>query len=378
MDTIKITDNPQEMVDIARQIIAEKPGRYTPDMLEVVEKSVRHHMGGGADEALVRETALKTIYFYWVYGSTADEYFYYRLPERSHEERKTYATFQERNPLYDFLDPPADRHLLVNKYEAYRFFGPEAYKRDMIQCVDDAEWPLFRKFVEKHPVFVVKPTDMAYGNGVHTASVEGMDESQLKECYRSLLGEYTTNKTKYHMAKRRDSIIFEELIDQADELAEVHPASANGIRATTVRLGDKVVLYQPWWKIGRGGQFVTSAVYGTFDAGIDPETGVVETLAFSEALEKIERHPDTGFQIHGFQIPRWRELVEMVTELALKLPTLRYVGWDMVLSKKGWCVMEGNAKGDFMWQLFRERGMKREFEELIGFWSGKEFWWQGR
>ena len=58
------------------------------------------------------------------------------------------------------------------------------------------------------------------------------------------------------------------------------------------------------------------------------------------------------------------------------MPTLGYVGWDFVLSKQGWCIMEGNYSGDFMWQMYRNRGMKKDFEDLIGWKLDKEFWWQ--
>ena len=111
-------------------------------------------------------------------------------------------------------------------------------------------------------------------------------------------------------------------------------------------------------------------------AGIDEKTGVIDTQGFDEALNKYETHPNTGVRILGFQIPNWKELTQIVTTLALDMPTVKFMGWDMALSKNGWCVMEANADGDSMWQLVYEKGMKKEFEDLIGWRPAKELWEQ--
>ena len=245
----------------------------------------------------------------------------------------------------------------------------------MILCASEMDYPIFLDFVKKHPTFVVKPTDMSGARGVHKASVEGYSEKQLKDLYSSLLAERSKNQEKYLVGKEK-SIILEELIDQADEMAAFNPESVNGVRLTTVRVNDKIQFFQPWFKFGRGGHFITSAVFGSLDAGIEVSTGIVDTPGFAENGEIWEFHPDSHIRIQGFQIPSWKELLELATECASKLPTIGYVGWDFVYSKSGWCIMEGNYSGDFMGQLFRRRGMKKEFENLIGWKLEEEFWWQ--
>ena len=76
------------------------------------------------------------------------------------------------------------------------------------------------------------------------------------------------------------------------------------------------------------------------------------------------------------QIPKWNELIELVDELMKKLPEYGYIGWDLVLTPKGWCVMEGNYSGEFTYQMINNRGYKKEFEELIGWKYEKQYWWQ--
>lgn len=267
-----------------------------------------------------------------------------------------------------------DAHYFDNKYDAYNLFK-EYFKRDLILCETENDLHEFLNFVEKHPVFVVKPTDMGLGHGVHKASVEGLTIEQKKNLFFELLEEGRKNRENFSVGKE-SSVVLEELIDQDDAMAKIHPDSANGIRIATVKVGEKVYAYNAWFKIGRGGQFVTSAAYGTFDAGIDVETGKVVTPGYNEIGEVFDVHPDTEIPIVGFQIPRWGEAIEMVKEMAKKLPNIHYTGWDIVLSKNGWCIMEGNYKGDFMWQLCYGKGCKKEFEELIGWKLEKDFWWE--
>lgn len=147
-------------------------------------------------------------------------------------------------------------------------------------------------------------------------------------------------------------MVIEELIVQDTALAKLHPASVNAIRATAVRGKDgKYHIYHPWIKVGMHGAFVASAVFNGFDAEVDAETGIVITDGYQENGKIFEVHPESGIRIKGFQVPKWDELIKLVNELMQRMPEYGYIGWDLVLTPKGWCVMEGNYSGEFMFQL---------------------------
>ena len=373
-DIIRITDDSGEMRIIARAVIAAKPEKYSPRMMDEIAASVRKRMPAAADSE-IEDGILATIYHYWVYGSTPDEYFYYGFDRKPHAEKREYMAFRVRLLYMDHLNPREEKHLLFNKYETYRLFG-DYYKRDVILCASDADWETFRDFTAKHPEFVVKPTDMSGGRGVRKDTVAGLDEAGKRKFFDALLREGAANREKF-MRGRESSVVVEELIVQADELAAFNPASVNGVRLSTVNTGGRIHVYHPWFKVGRNGNFLTSAVFGTLDAGIDAETGTIFTPGMSESNEVFDAHPDCGIPFVGFKIPRWKELVGMAKECAARLPRFGYVGWDFILTKhQGWCVMEGNYSGDFMWQLFLGKGMRREFEDLIGWKLDKQFWWE--
>lgn len=373
MNKIIITEDKNEQAKIGRELLLEKSKIYTESLVKQLKDVVRSRLDSN-DENDIEFEFERSIYYYWAFGALVDEYFYLDLRNKTVAEIKEYVTTHEKVEYVKILNDVNDKHILTNKYEAYETFK-EFYKRDVILVKDESSYNDFIEFVNKHQEFVVKPLDMGLGNGVHKASVVGLTENRIKEFFDNLLVEAKENLIKFNEGKEA-ALVLEELIDQADEMSAIHPQSINGVRVTTVRVGDEVHIYHPWFKIGRGGQFVTSAVYGTFDAGIDPNTGKVVTPGYNETCETFDIHPDTNIPIVGFQIPKWDEAVEFVTELAKILPNVRYTGWDIVLSKKGWCVMEGNFTGDFMWQVFENKGNKKEFEDMLGWKLEKDFWWE--
>ena len=370
---VKVTENQSEMVAIGQRIVKENITKYNDQLVSMAKNYIKDRMPDASGD-MIDDVFYLTVYHYWVYGATYEEFFYYGFIYKTHEEKSTYMTFRVRLLYMDHLNKKEDAHLLFNKYETYQLLK-DFYKRDVILCSTLDDYDNFHTFISNHKEFVVKPTDMSGGRGVYKTDVTGLNEEQLFVFYKSLLNEAEQNKIKY-MRGKESSVVLEELIDQDASLAVFNSESINGVRLPTVTINGVVHFYQPWLKIGRGGNFLTSAVFGTMDAGIDSETGIIDTPGMTETGEIWQTHPDNGTSIVGFKIPKWDELLSLAKECALKFPQFGYIGWDFVLSKKGWCVMEANYSGDFMWQLYRGRGMKKEFEELIGWRLDKEFWWQ--
>jgi len=371
---LEITSDSSRMIELAKAIVIEKHDYYTPAVLDSICKEIRDKTTLKLPEEIENEM-YRTIYFYWAYGCTTSEYYFLELGDKTYDEIKEYILQREKVVYRNHLNRFEDAHILNNKWETYCLFR-DFYGRDVILIRDESDYPEFCKFVDKHPEFVVKPPDMGGGKGVHKSRIEReLSDTERRRLFHEILSECEQNKKRYLRGKE-NGVILEELINQVPELAAFHPQSINAVRATTIRLGNTVHIFHPWFKFGRGGNFLTSALYGTLDAGIDPDTGIIYTNGYSENNECFEKHPDTGLQIPGFQIPRWKDLVETVTTLALKLDTIRYVGWDMVLTENGWIIMEGNFSGDCMWQLYEKKGSKKEFEDLIGWKLTRDYWWQ--
>ena len=77
-------------------------------------------------------------------------------------------------------------------------------------------------------------------------------------------------------------------------------------------------------------------------------------------------HPITGKQIIGFKIPYWQECKEFVMKAARHIPTVRYVGWDIVLLEGGkFLLVEGNDNADHDFQQLHYRGLWKDYKKIL-------------
>lgn len=373
MDAIRITDVKEERIQIGKALFESKPLSYPEDRVAWMRKTIRDLSTEEYRKAFsMDELFYLSIYDYWIYGNTISEEIYFHFPFKTHEEKKQYMTFRTRNNFMKILNPSEYAHYFNNKYDTYLKFK-DYYLRDVVKIASESDYDKFLAFVKVHPEFVVKPTSSHIGIGVKKITVKKDDD--LQALFKSLLEE--GKKLAADCFENDASFLLEELIVQDEKLALMHPYSVNGIRLTTLKRpnGEVKVLY-PWFKVGANKSFVTSAAFGTYDAGIDPQTGIVNTDGFKENGESDAIHPLTGIAFKGYQIPRWDDLLTLAKTLSDVIPGVNYIGWDFVLTPKGWCIMEGNFTGDFMWQMFNQQGFREEFESLTGLHSDDVYWWQ--
>jgi hypothetical protein len=45
--------------------------------------------------------------------------------------------------------------------------------------------------------------------------------------------------------------------------------------------------------------------------------------------------------------------------------TNNFIGWDLALTDDGWVMIEGNPRGQLVFQIAREKGAKAELEDII-------------
>lgn len=376
MDFLKKTDQIDEMIQIGARIAAEKPDLYTPLMMEKMWKGVERHMPEASREEK-ESMVYRAIYDWWAFGANVDEEFYYHFYEKSCAEKEEYMVDNMRVKYINHLNSGGGkeiRQLLNDKYLLYKRLKPY-YKRDMIEVSNsEDDYAAFVDFAKKHREFVVKPVDYYGGIGIHKVNLNEFNHD-IRAAFMSIVNEGISISNLH--ASRARKMVLEELILQDESLAILHRNSVNAVRATAVRdKNGKIRVYHPWIKVGMNGTFVASAVLNGYDAEIDEKTGIVISDGYQESGKVYEVHPDTGIRMKGFHIPKWNEMLRFVDELMQLMPEYGYIGWDLVLTEKGWVVMEGNYNGDFMFQLINSRGYRKDFEELIGWKLEKEYWWQ--
>ena len=155
----------------------------------------------------------------------------------------------------------------------------------------------------------------------------------------------------------------EEVLVQNDEVAKIYPYSINTLRTVTILKDGEAHIITAMLRIGNNMKFVDNFNSGGMVAPVDEKTGVIIKPAIDKNKQLYEVHPITGTQIKGFQIPFWKETIEMVKEAAKVIPEVGYVGWDVGFTPNGPVFVEANDfPGHDIYQL------PEHTPEKIGIW----------
>lgn len=284
---------------------------------------------------------------------TPDEYFLYDFASKTEAEKHEFVGDLERTVLCARLynSNPAGM-VFMDKMKTYESFQ-KYFKRDVVQVKSEADFEAFKQFVSRHDHYMAKPVAASRGNGIRKEASPRTEE-EIRAAFKALL--------------EAGACVVEELIDQDQRIAQLHPQSVNTIRYATYLNGEQLHTIACFIKIGRGESVVDNGGAGGFLAAIDEATGKITTPGKTEYGEVIEVHPDTSIPLVGFQIPEWEELLKLVKELPTVLPEQKYVGWDLALSEtKGWVLVEGNSGGQFVGpQISKGQGIRSLVDETFG------------
>lgn len=180
--------------------------------------------------------------------------------------------------------------------------------------------------------------------------------------------EITDFEKLYERCKSRGQFLLEEKIIQHPKMMEIYSGSVNTVRMVTMLAAGEVHIMFVCLRIGNSG-FVDNLNSGGMSALVDIKTGIVSHKASDKNGVIYERHPQSGMQIKGFQIPMYQEAVELVKAAALSMPELGYVGWDIAIAKEGPLLVEANHyPGHDLYQLKANMdsniGLKPRFDEV--------------
>jgi len=264
----------------------------------------------------------------FMYGIAAKEYFVYDFEKLSHEGRKLFVTRSNKYKYYKIFNDPNYIDFLNKKTETYRKFG-KFYNRDLVCLYSEEDYDKFVEFVKKHNRFIYKPAEDYGGHGIEIYDVKHFES--LEDLFRLIIF--------------NGACVCEELIVQGKEIAQFHADSVNTVRLVTFLGGDGTPHVQ-WCflRMGSGGSHTDNMSSGGIAANIDFETGIIYTHGRDWIGNEYMFHPDSNMQLVGFQMPEWDTVKSLIKEIANTMPEVRFVGWDLAYTTKGWIFVEGNAK----------------------------------
>lgn len=285
-------------------------------------------------------------------GFRLDEFYLLGLEHKSKKERDLYFSRVQKDRFLVAYYGTGSREVLGGLKDKYQFYSSlkDFYKRDISFVKNSEDRIPFISFCNRHPYIFVKPNKGSCGIGAKLYTI--FDDDQAGEVFDELVGS--------------GEWIIEELIDQDPAISEFNSSSVNTVRFPSFKHNGIVKCVFPCMRFGRAGNIIDNSTLGGLTVAIDEKTGELFSKAYDENGDVHVVHPDSKVPFRGFHVPQWDSVIELVKKAHLALPDNQvYVAFDLALSDRGWCIVEGNWGDWFLQQFTLKRGLKKEFVSFL-------------
>lgn len=288
-------------------------------------------------------------------------YHKYRLWQKSipWEEKRGYWHDQKYYAFLDRVNPLSYRCIARNKVLAkslLRFYGlPDArylgtlgrsrsFAGDgrVLARTQDLETWLQDGTATRRLCF--KPVEGSGGEGFRAAELLRGDRLMLRNLGEEAarpLADYIEHELQ---GLRGTDYVMEEYVEQHPVLAEFNPSSLNTVRVWIGRStqGEARVI-GIYLRVGMRGSLVDNRLSGGFGVEIDQASFTTgAAIPQDSGGEAFARHPDSGFDMSGIQLPFQAEVIALSKKVIDILPATRFVGLDIAFSRTGPVIIEFN------------------------------------
>lgn len=251
------------------------------------------------------------------------DYVVFEMYNVGHKQRKTYVTRGINNKIVRKLNDKNYWHCLEDKVEFNKIFA-DFIKRDYIDLRVSTALDL-KKFLEDKEYIIVKPIDATCGVGIKKLKVNEIVD--IIALFKQLVDEKI--------------LLVEDCIKQHPKMNELYSDSVNTLRIVSILNEGKVSIVFAGIRIGNGG-VVDNINNGGMASVIDVNTGIILKPAADKDGKTYLKHPITNTEIVGFEVPCYKNVIEMVIIGANVVPQLGYIAWDVAISEDGPLFIEGN------------------------------------
>lgn len=257
------------------------------------------------------------------YGAGYYDYQEFEFYNLNSKQRKTYLTRNKNNLIIQKYNNK-DFFYILDQKDIFNQKFNDYLKRDYL-IIDENKKEDFIKFTNKYKELIAKPINGEGGKGISKIILD--KTSNLDEIFKNLI---TNNQ-----------LLIEECIKQNDKVSKIYSNSVNTLRLFTFYDGKESHIVNNIFKIGNGGvtdNFSSGSMYTFID-----ENGTVITPGIDREDNYFNYHPITKEKIVGYQIPFYKEACKMVIEASKLIKEIKYIGWDVAITKDGPAIIEGNS-----------------------------------
>jgi hypothetical protein len=280
------------------------------------------------------------------------DYFTFRFFEKDSQERNNWVGIGYKYEYDLYMCPKSTRDILENKIEFYKAYEPFIrHEHCTIEDIDKRNEKAKSVFNNKSSKIVIKD---ALGQCGWDVEVIKKDDFTIES-----LGVYMKSKS-FNLA--------ESFIEQHPDINRLSPSGLNTVRMIThVNNKGDVDFLGARMRISVNSH-VDNLASGNIAASIDLMTGkICRPGVYSDITKpEVTKHPITGIELVGYQIPFWKEIMEVSGKIALHRPENRGVGWDIAVTKDGPDFIEGNHNWcKILWQIPDNEGKKHILEKNL-------------
>lgn len=264
-----------------------------------------------------------------VHGASWDNFHVLEMYNYRYREKKKIYTFRRQKKISDNLNKNAGKDELNILMEKNRFntVFSDFIKRDWFDPkASDVEG--LKSFLSKNERFLVKPVLSSQGKGIEMLYSSEIDDAG--RFYKDLV---------------KRTAILEAFIKQHSAVSEINSSSVNTIRLITAKKNGKVhIINGGCIRCGGKGSFVDNFHNGGVAYPIDISTGIVDGQGYSLGVKtRFIKHPSSGKNVLGFQIPDFENIKETVIRAAKVMENVGYIGWDIAVLEDGCEIIEANV-----------------------------------
>ena len=294
----------------------------------------------------ILRTYIDILFSYFIYGFHLEEYKIYDFYRLNSFGKKAFLNFKQHNKLCNTYNNKEKSQLFDKKDEFNTYFCDYITRawlnteKNGISAIED--------FLFKHKNVIVKPLESYGGEGVYKINTENQE---IKELSKKL---------------SKESCIIEECICNHKEIRKINPECLNTIRIFTI-VDDRgeVKIIKAFFRTGRKGSIVDNLSANGIVCPINLNTGIIDRPGITNT-EKDILYSDAKEKLIGFEIPRWKETIETVKEIALKAKDCRYIGWDIAITDTNIELIEGNFRpGRIILQCVDKEGAYKQITDLL-------------
>ncbi len=259
------------------------------------------------------------------YNAGYMDYMIARMWEQNDAQRRTVLTRGINNLIVRRMNDKAHWHAFDDKAAFNRAFS-KWIPRGWMEADERTSNEALEVFLDGKQAVFVKPLEGSSGQGIEKfKEADWADMNAFAGKVRAL-----------------GKSVIEEGIVQHPRMAALNPGSVNTVRISTL-IGDKKegIVYA-FLRIGNG-RIMDNVDCGGMAARVDLDSGRLLTVAADKAGNTFMKHPITGTEIIGFQLPCFEEAKAMCLEAMRMVPSMRYVAWDVALTEQGPTLIEGNS-----------------------------------